>query len=208
MKYGNCSDIDVVSHAREAGVSKMQPIKFSYFWAMPSPDTFDIKPIGELVSRYIKNSTVSIDPFARNKRWATYTNDLNPDTAAEYHLDAFDFLMMLQDRDVKADLVIFDPPYSMQQSKQCYEDFGSGKFTAENAQNVGHWAKEKQVCNELLLPGGVFIHCGWHSNGLGKKYNMQKTEIMLVAHGRAHNDTIVTVEKKLGHQERMFSNNG
>lgn len=56
-------------------------------WAMPSPDTFSCQPIGHLVKRYLAKSQVSVDPFARNKRWATYTNDLNPDTAAEYHND-------------------------------------------------------------------------------------------------------------------------
>lgn len=47
---------------------------------MPNPDTFDCKPLGQIVVRYL--SGVSIDPFARNKRIATYTNDLNPGTAA------------------------------------------------------------------------------------------------------------------------------
>lgn len=35
-------------------------------------------PIGEMVQRYLKAAKISCDPFARNKRWATYTNDLNP----------------------------------------------------------------------------------------------------------------------------------
>lgn len=64
-------------------------------WAMPSADTFDIAPIGDLVKRYLSQSKISIDPFARNKRWATYTNDLNPITDAEYHMMASDFLKML-----------------------------------------------------------------------------------------------------------------
>lgn len=62
---------------------------------MPSADTFSVKPIGEFVRRYLAASTVSIDPFARNKRWATHTNDLNPKTGAEYHMDAEAFLKHL-----------------------------------------------------------------------------------------------------------------
>lgn len=70
-------------------------------WAMPTSDTFDCKPIGDFVRQYLKG--VSVDPFARNKRWATHTNDLNPETAAEYHMDAKDFLEMLAAKGVKAD---------------------------------------------------------------------------------------------------------
>lgn len=86
-------------------------IKFSRKWAMPNHETFSIPPIKEFVNSYLINSKISIDPFARDKRWATHTNDLNPDTKAEYHLDAIDFLKMLTEKNVKADLIILDMPY-------------------------------------------------------------------------------------------------
>ena len=69
--------------------------RISRVWAMPNPDTFSIPPIGGFVKKYLSQSRVSVDPFARNKRWATYTNDLNPETEAEYHMKANDFLAML-----------------------------------------------------------------------------------------------------------------
>jgi hypothetical protein len=93
-------------------------------WAIPSSDTFDVPPIGEFVKSYLRQAKVSVDPFARNKRWATYTNDLNPNTEAEYHLDVADFLKILVEKEVKADLVIFDPPYSPRQVKEMYSGFG------------------------------------------------------------------------------------
>jgi hypothetical protein len=93
-------------------------------WAMPNSETFSIKPIGQLVQRYISQADISIDPFARNKSWATLTNDLNPNTSAEYHLEAVDFLNMLHEEQIKADLVIIDPPYSPRQVKECYDGFG------------------------------------------------------------------------------------
>jgi hypothetical protein len=49
-------------------------------WAMPSHETFDIPPIAAFVQKYLRESQVSVDPFARNRRWATYTNDLDPNT--------------------------------------------------------------------------------------------------------------------------------
>lgn len=82
-------------------------------WAMPSASTFTIKPIRELVKRYLNKAEVSIDPFARNCGWATYTNDLSPDTTAGYHLPASEFLELMVERGVQADVVLFDPPYSL-----------------------------------------------------------------------------------------------
>ena len=40
-------------------------MQFSRHWAMPSADTFDVKPIGEFVKKYLHG--VSVDLFARNK---------------------------------------------------------------------------------------------------------------------------------------------
>lgn len=82
-------------------------MNISRTWAMPNSNTFSVPPIGEFVRKYLANSKVSIDPFARNKRWATYTNDLNDKTDAEYHLEASDFLEILIEQEVKADLIIF-----------------------------------------------------------------------------------------------------
>lgn len=171
-------------------------------WAMPSADTFDVPPIGDFVKRYLRNSKVSIDPFARNKRWATYTNDLNPDTAADCHMTALEFLLSLVSRGVSADLVIFDPPYTVTQSKQVYESIGL-PFLLNDAQQAGVWSQEKGICYDLLACGGVFLHFGYHSNGMGKSRDMQIEEILLVAHGRNHNDTICMAERKIAHQSEM-----
>lgn len=164
---------------------------------MPSADTFDVGPIGSLVKWYLHHSKVSVDPFARNKRWATYTNDLNPETSADYHMLALDFLRHLVAERVVADLVIFDPPYSIHQAKTCYESFGKGVFTAYDAQNVVRWTDEKEAVSQILQPNGVFIQCGWNSSGLGYLHQTEIEQVLLVCHGPAHNDTIVTVERKL-----------
>lgn len=42
-------------------------------------------------------------------RNADNTNDLNPNTTAQYHLPAQEFCSRLQ---VEVDVVLFDPPYS------------------------------------------------------------------------------------------------
>ena len=170
-------------------------------WAMPNADTFDIPPIGEFVKKYLRQSKVSIDPFARNKRWATYTNDLNPDTAAEYHMDALEFLIMLKARGVIADLVIFDPPYSPTQIKQCYSDIGNDRFYRGGEEN---WKKERDIIYDILKCGGHVLNFGWNSCGMGKNRDCEIIEIMLVPHGAAHNDTICMAERKIAHQAELL----
>lgn len=169
---------------------------------MPHKDTFNVEPIGNLVRGYLKSSRVSIDPFARNKRWATHTNDINPETKAEHHMDSGAFLEMLLERGVKADLVIFDPPYSPEQMKRAYDSFGLAMNGTDALRTAG-WKREKDLISELLEMNGTFIQCGWSSAAMGKKRHCRILEIMLVCHGAMHQDTIVTVEKKVGHQERL-----
>ena len=43
----------------------------------------------------------------------------------------------------------------------------------------------------------VVLCFGWNSGGIGKTLGFELTEILMVAHGGAHNDTICTVERKL-----------
>lgn len=148
-------------------------------WAMPSGDTFDCKPIGTLVKSYLRHSSVSIDPFARNKNWATYTNDLNPNTDAQHHLDVVDFLNMLINNGVRADLIIFDPPYSPSQVKELYQNIGQ-TFTQQDAQRTHAWSKEKELCDQLLEDGGCFLYFGWDSVGMGASRDYSPIEFLLV----------------------------
>ena len=177
-------------------------MKFKRVWAMPTPYTFDCPPIGAFVKKYLQQSRFSIDPFAGNKRWATITNDLNPKYDTDYHMDARDFLEMLVERGVKADLVIFDPPYSPTQVKEHYEGIGL-KFGQEEAWRTHAWTTEKELVDRILVPGGVFLHFGWNTVGMGKNRHYVIEEILLVCHGPGHNDTICMAERKKGHQVRM-----
>lgn len=87
-------------------------------WAMPNKHTFDIKPIKELIEKYIMDGLV-IDPFANKNRIATITNDLDPQFDTDYNLDALDFLKLFDNESV--DMVLYDPPYSPRQVSECYK---------------------------------------------------------------------------------------
>lgn len=168
--------------------------QLSRVWSMPNSDTFDMRPVSEFVRKYLLSSKVSVDPYARNKRWATYTNDLNPATAAEYHMDAIDFLAELVARGVLADLMIIDPPYSPRQVKECYDGIGV-KMKQTDALRGAVMAKRNALVS-TLVPEGVVLTFGWNTNGMGKKHGFVIEEIMLVAHGSDHNDTICMAERR------------
>ncbi len=175
-------------------------IKYSREWAMPTHVTFSSPPISLFLGRHIKESDIVVDCFARNSK-ATYTNDLNPETSAQHHMDVMDFLLMIKEKGVRADVIIFDPPYSLNQTKEHYDTLG-GDVQKDN-QRVSRWFDEKNIANEILKIGGKFLHFGWHTNGMGKKRAYSIAEIMLVSHGGAHNDTICMVETKIQQQERL-----
>jgi len=164
-------------------------------WAMPNSETFSVPPIGKFVKKYLENSMVSVDPFARNKEWATYTNDLNPKTSAQNHLDALEFLGDLVKQSVKADLVIFDPPYSSRQVMECYQKIGR-KVTMQDTQGKS-WSDWKTAINKIIPLGGIVLSFGWNSVGMGKKHGFEIVEILMVCHGGMHNDTICLAERKI-----------
>jgi len=169
------------------------PCVMSRAWGMPSRDTFDCRPIGEFVARWMKDSSWSIDPFARNKRIASVTNDLNPATCAEFHMDAEDFLVKMR-TGPKFDLAIMDPPYSPRQISECYKEAGLTVGMKET-QNAVLYARVRAALASVLIPGAVVLSFGWNSSGMGKKYRATQLEILLVSHGGAHNDTICLAER-------------
>lgn len=166
-------------------------MKIDRKWAMPSRNTLNIKPIYEWAEPYLVDATMSIDPFARNCELADVTNDLNPDTDAKWHKPANEFLKLFDN----ADLVIFDPPYSLRQVKECYENYGVG-FTQKDSQNAIRWTVERDIIAKNQRKGEVVLSFGWTSTCMGKKRGYEIESILLVSHGPAHNDTICVAERK------------
>ena len=169
----------------------MTDIKINREWAMPNSNTFSIKPIRELIERYLSGTI--IDPFANQNKLATITNDLDPQYDTDYHMDATEFLKMLDNN--SADVVLWDPPYSPRQIMECYKKFNM-TVNMQTTQ-ASYWSKQKEQIARIIKPNGIVITCGWNSGGIGKKYGFEIVEILLIAHGGWHNDTIVTVEKKV-----------
>jgi hypothetical protein len=141
-------------------------------WAMPNKRTFTIKPIREIICRY-KKEGLWLDPFP-----------------FPYKEDALKYLSTFEDN--CADGVLFDPPYSPRQLKECYDS--QGMVLHDTKSSV--WANWKDKIASVIKQGGLCLSFGWSSQGLGKNRGFEIIEIMLVAHGGNHNDTIVVVERK------------
>lgn len=159
---------------------------------MPNKNTFDIKPIKELIQSELTDGTW-IDPFANQNKLATITNDLNPTFDTDYHMDALDFLKTFQNESV--DGVLYDPPYSPRQVTECYQ--GVGMNVTNETTRASFWGNQKKEISRIVKPGGKVITFGWNSGGIGRKYGFEITRILLVPHGGWHNDTICTVEVKV-----------
>ena len=160
-------------------------------WQMPNSNTFSIKPINELIYKYAYGKI--IDPFANSNKIATITNDLDTQYDTTYHLDAIDFLRMFEDESI--DTVLYDPPYSPRQVSECYKKLD--KTVNMTTTQASYWSNQKKEIGRIVKKDGIVITCGWNSGGIGKKYGFEIQEILLVPHGGWHNDTIVTVEKKI-----------
>lgn len=167
-------------------------------WAMPNKNTFDIKPIKQLINEEITDGTW-IDPFANRNKIASITNDLNLEFDTDYHLDALDFLKMFDSDSI--DGVLYDPPYSPRQVSECYNDVGYN--VTWDTTKSSFWGNHKREISRIVKKGGKVITFGWNSGGIGNKYGFEIERILLVPHGGWHNDTICTVEVKTHDGEFM-----
>lgn len=165
---------------------------------MPNKETFKIKPIRELLDRYVPDKGEGwIDFFARKQRRTQFTNDINPEYKTTWNKDALTLAKTLKDNSYNG--VLFDSPFSMNQNKTLYNDFGRGHFCVRPDSMV-YWSQFKTEVSRITKPGSIVITCAWSSMGIGKKRGFEMLEILLVPHGGSRNDTIITVERKLPDQ--------
>ena len=163
---------------------------------MPSKDTFTIKPIRELLERLPDYSLGVlenwIDPFAGFNSPAELTNDHNPETPTDSHLEALDFVE--SQKGAMFNGALFDPPYSYRQVTEHYRVLGKKATQLDTSTNF--YNRVLNPLADIIKKGGYCISFGWNTNGMGKNRGFEIVEILIVAHGGHHNDTLVTVESK------------
>ena len=167
-------------------------LAFDRKFAMPSKHTFTIKPIKELLSQEMDGDEWA-DPFSGWKSPAKYTNDLNPEAPTTHHLKAEEFARRTPN---ELDGVLFDPPYSPRQISEMYKSIGL-LVGMKDTQNGALYKRVKDAFSPKIKTNGKVICFGWNSMGFGIKRGFQIERILLVSHGGGHNDTIVTVERKI-----------
>ncbi len=163
-------------------------VELSRAWAMPNKWTFKVKPISELLVRYVGSGSGWVDPFSGENSPAEWTNDIEG-RGAKFQMEALEFVKIMPDSSMNG--VLFDPPYSVEQCLRRYTPKFKG--TAGRAE---YWARCKDEIARILTIGGQAISFGWDSTGVGAKRGFEQLEILLVCHGACHNDTIITVELK------------
>jgi len=157
-------------------------------WEMPSRFTFKMRAVSALLSREM--SGVWADPFCGEYSPAQIRNDADQRREADSHRDGLHFL---KDFETDAlDGVLFDPPYSTEQALRKYKPIHQG--TAGRAE---YWARCKDEIARVVVLGGKAICFGWDSTGIGKTRGFELQRILMLCHGACHNDTIVTVERKV-----------
>jgi len=161
---------------------------------MPSKNTFTIKPIAQLLRDKVALTEIWADPFAGWNSPATVTNDLNPEAPTAYHLDAGEFVEGLAD--FSLDGALFDPPYSPRQISEMYKSIGL-KVGMKETQNAALYKRVKDALVPKLKVGATAICFGWNTQGFGKTRGFRLEQVLLVPHGGGHNDTLVTVERKM-----------
>ena len=111
-------------------------------------------------------------------------------------MDAEKFLIMLATNGVKADLVIFDPPYSPRQISECYKSIGM-EVGMKETQSALLYQRVRNAIIPVCTEDAVVLSFGWNSVGMGKKHGFEQIEIQLCCHGGAHQDTICLAERRL-----------
>lgn len=116
--------------------------------------------------------------------------DLDPDAPADYHMDAFDYLVMTSTTSTRFDTVILDPPYALRKSMEMY-----------GGRKVSSFMKIKDQLMHVLSEDARVITLGYHSVSMGKSRGFETSAIALFSHGGAIHDTIGTVEDRIGGRE-------
>lgn len=165
---------------------------------MPNRWTFEIPPIRDLIVRYVGDGKGWVDPFSGRSTLAEWRNDIDSESSAPSHMEAEAWLRQLSEDKVRARGIIFDPPYSPRQIAEVYGRMGLN-VGMEETQNARLYSRVRQAAMSVLDGGATAISCGWNSAGFGKDRGFVLIEILLVAHGGGHNDTIVVVERRSTH---------
>lgn len=166
-------------------------MKISYEWCMPDKWTFRMKPIKSFIEKELFKHKKILIPFAGMTRWKNHSRiiyiDIEENRPKPYILgDCKEIMLGMIEHKQKYDLIISDPPFTYFQTINTYNN--------QKMQDITYC---KNLYNRLLKPGGIIIHCGFNSSGMGIKRGYNKLELLIVNCGGSHNDYLILKEKKM-----------
>jgi hypothetical protein len=162
-----------------------EQIIFDRIFSMPNKNTFEMKPARDFIYKYLGGSNRTYDPFCGHSKIAAFRNDL-----ILTGIDSKDWLQSLDD--CCAELVLFDPPYSPRQLKECYNNIGQPLHDTKSSV----WKLWKDEIARITESGGYVLSFGNNSGGIGMDNGFEMERIRLIPHGGNHYDTICTAERK------------
>jgi predicted methyltransferase len=118
-----------------------------------------------------------------------FRNDIDPDVEADTHIDALEFVKTWKGDNF--DTVLLDPPYAIRKSMEMY-----------GGRRASPFRQLKDVLPNIIKDKGKLITFGYHSNVMGKNRGFKVEKIALFSHGGAIHDTIASVERYIGLNEK------
>lgn len=91
-------------------------------------------------------------------------------------------------------MILYDLLYLLSKVYECYKLLDK-TVDLKTTKSI-YWTNHKKINIKNSKAGGKVITFVWNSGGIGKKYDFEIKNILLVAHGGWHNDTICIVEIK------------
>jgi len=161
----------------------------TYIAQPPRRYTFSTSPIANWVREHTQHGNV-LNLFAGKTRLYDYIYeikeirvDINESMKPDYLMDANVYIDFAIKNGLKYNTIILDPPYTYRKSMEKYD----GKI-------VSNFQRIKEKITDIILPAGNVISCGYHSVVMGKSRGFEVKDILLISHGGAHHDTIITNE--------------
>jgi len=138
---------------------------------------------------------VIVDPFARNCRIGTFTNDLNPETMADDHEDALEWLKALESD--STDFAILDPPFSDVANERIY-GMKTNLYT-----DATYFKGVMMELGRILKPGGRLLRFGYTTSNLNRTLVIERLWVANFFSPR--NDVLVSLFRKDSHTLREWS---
>jgi len=163
-------------------------VKLTYFKTTLLRYTFDSQKIFDWVVSKCNGEVLNLFAGINLLPVKEIRNDINKETPADYHMDAVEFLKFWKEnKNIKFDTVLLDPPYSYRKGMRKYEG-----ATCSNFKIV------KDLIMEVINPDAKVITFGYHSSSMGMVRGFKQEELLIIGHGGAQHDTLAIVEKSIG----------